>query len=66
MKIREGQSKVDLHRNVHDDASEVDQFGAVGKFQIANVDQTSFSFPFSLASGETYANMGDKTVWVKG
>ena len=56
-----------FHRNIRDIASKGDQTGAVGKFelrQIANVDQTPLSFLF--ANGETYADTGDKTVWVKG
>ena len=56
-----------FHRNIRDVASKGDQTGAVGKFelqQIANVDQTPL--PFSFASGKTYADTGDKTVWVKG
>ena len=52
------------HREV---ASKGVQTGAVGKIelqQIAHVDQTPL--PFSFASGETYADTGDKTVWIKG
>ena len=39
----------------------------VGRFalqQIANVDQTPL--PFSFTNGGTYADTGDKTVWVRG
>ena len=55
-----------FHRNIHDIASNGDQTGAVGKFelqQIANVDQPPYHS--SLPMGETYADTGDKTVWVK-
>ena len=56
-----------FHRNIREIAGKGDQTGTVGKFelgQIANVDQTPL--PFTFASGETYANTGDKTIWVKG
>ena len=56
-----------FHRNIREIASKGDQTGTMGKFelrQIANVDQTPL--PFSFASGETYADTGDKTMWVKG
>ena len=56
-----------FHQNICEIASKGDQTGTVGKFelrQIANVDQTPL--PFSFASGETYADTGDKTIWVKG
>ena len=41
--------------------------GTVGKFQlhqVANVDQTPL--PFCFTDGATYADTGDKTVWVRG
>ena len=56
-----------FHRNIRDVASRGDQSGAVGKFelqQIANVDQTPL--PFSFASNDTYADIEDKTVCIKG
>ena len=56
-----------FHRNIRNIASTGDQNGDVGRFelrQISNVDQTPL--PFSFASGETYADTGDKTIWVKG
>ena len=39
----------------------------VGRFslaQIANMDQTPL--PFTFSSGETYADTGDRTVWIRG
>ena len=39
----------------------------MGRFklkQIANVDQTPL--PFTFTNGGTYADTGDKTVWVRG
>ena len=65
LKIEEGQFKVFTEISVILPAKEIRR--AVGKFelrQIANVDQTPL--PFSFANGETYAETGDKTVWVKG
>ena len=40
---------------------------SVGRFklcQIANMDQTLL--PFCFTSGDTYADTGDKTVWIHG
>ena len=43
------------------------QIGSLGRWtekSIANMDQTPMSF--SLCDGETYADTGDRTVWVRG
>lgn len=44
-----------------------DQVGPLGKWtlkQVANVDQTPL--PFTFTAGSTYADTGNKTVWVRG
>ena len=56
-----------FHRAVRAIAHEERPTRPVGRFtlqQIANVDQTPL--PFSFTSGGTYADTGDKTVWVRG
>ena len=56
-----------FHRAIRRVADEDRPTRPVGHFalkQIANVDQTPL--PFSFTSGGTYADTGDKTVWVRG
>lgn len=56
-----------FHKNIRRFAHEPRPTRQVGRFnleQIANVDQTPL--PFTFASGGTYADTGDKTVWVRG
>ena len=56
-----------FHQNIRRAAHEERPTRPVGRFalqQIANVDQTPL--PFTFASGGTYADSGDKTVWVRG
>ena len=55
-----------FHRIIRAIAHEERPTRPVGRFtlqQIANVDQTPL--PFSFTSGGTYADTGDKTVWVR-
>ena len=56
-----------FHRAIRRVADEDRLIRPVGRFalkQIANVGQTPL--PFSFTSGGTYADAGDKTVWVRG
>ena len=56
-----------FHRTITRVADEERPTRPVGRFslqQIANVDQTPL--PFSFTNGGTYADTGDKTVWVRG
>ena len=56
-----------FHKNICHIALQGEQTGKVGKFrphQVANVDQTPL--PFCFAHGPTYADTGDKAVWVRG
>lgn len=56
-----------FHKHIRHVALQGEQTGKVGKFglyQVANVDQTPL--PFCFADGPTYADTGDKTVWVRG
>ena len=65
--------KVQAIQSFHNDIRKVaalsdgDEQHSVGRFklcQIANMDQTPL--PFSFTSGDTYADTGDKTVWIRG
>ena len=65
--------KMDLIRQFHREirktaaVGEGDEQQSVGRFklsQIANMDQTPL--PFSFCEGPTYADTGEKTVWVRG
>ena len=56
-----------FHRTIRRVADEERPTRPIGRFslqQIANVDQTPL--PFSFTNGGTYADTGDKTVWVCG
>ena len=56
-----------FHRRIRSAASKGTQVGPLGKWsehQIANMDQTPL--PFTFADGETYADKGDRSVWVRG
>ena len=56
-----------FHREIRRKAKEGDALGPLGKWTlstVANVDQTPL--PFTFTKGSTYADTGDKTVWVRG
>ena len=56
-----------FHRNIRRKASEGEQIGPLGQWtprQVANMDQTPL--PFSFCDGETYADTGEQSVWVRG
>ena len=56
-----------FHRNIRQKASEGEQVGPLGQWklhQIANMDQTPLSFSF--CDGDTYADKGESSVWVRG
>ena len=56
-----------FHSTIREVASEGERKGPLGQFQlhqVANIDQTPL--PFCFFEGETYANTGNKTVWVWG
>lgn len=56
-----------FHRNIRRTATESEQVGPLGQWtlqQIANMDQTPL--PFTFCGGETYADTGDRSVWVRG
>ena len=56
-----------FHRHIRQIAGQGEQVGPLGQFQldqIANVDQTPL--PFCFVDGETYADTGEKSVWVRG
>ena len=56
-----------FHLTIREVAREGEIKGPLGQFllhQVANMDQTPL--PFCFSNGETYADTGDKTVWVRG
>lgn len=56
-----------FHQGIRQKAKIGDQVGSLGKWtlkQVANVDQTPL--PFTFTGGSTYADTGDKTVWIRG
>ena len=56
-----------FHQSTCSKARSQDASGPLGRWtlrQIANVDQTPL--PFTFTDGATYADTGDKTVWVRG
>lgn len=56
-----------FHRDIRQKAQSGDQVGPLGKWtlkQVANVDQTPLRFTFT--AGSTFADTGNKTVWVRG
>ena len=56
-----------FHRSIREKAKKGKSVGPQGKWtlrQVANVDQTPL--PFTFTEGSTYADKGDKTVWVVG
>ena len=56
-----------FHRSIREKAKAGSSVGSLGKWthrQVANVDQTPL--PFTFSQGSTYADKGDKTIWVVG
>ena len=56
-----------FNRHIRQIAGQGEQVGPLRQFQldqIANVDQTPL--PFCFFNGETYADTGEKSVWVRG
>lgn len=56
-----------FHRSIREKAKKGTSVGSLGKWtkrQIANVDQTPL--PFTFTEGSTYADKGEKSVWVVG
>ena len=56
-----------FHRLIRRKAKDGDQAGPLGKWNprtIANMDQTPL--PFSFTQGSTYADRGEKSVWIRG
>ena len=56
-----------FHRSIRQKAQLGTQVGPLGKWthsQVANVDQTLL--PFTFTDGSTYADTGDKTIWIRG
>lgn len=56
-----------FHRSIREKAKKGRRVGPLGKWthkQVANVDQTPL--PFTFTEGSTYADKGDKSIWVVG
>ena len=56
-----------FHRSIRRIARDGEKIGPLGQWEsrnIANMDQTPL--PFTFTDGETYANTGERSVWVRG